>query len=88
MPQSSPTTQSLVPISYEITDVTDTPDIPVDLKGFEWNVAKCKACVGLSSFLGVLSEVFLETGANQRLSAWGYATLCLQVSDPSIRKPP
>jgi hypothetical protein len=77
-----------VPISYEITDITDTPDIPVDLKGFEWNVAKCKACLGLVSFLGVLAEVFLETGANQRLSAWGYATLGLQVSEPLKWKSP
>lgn len=68
-----------MPIPYRITDITDTQDIPVDLKGYEWNVAKCKACLGLSSFLGILAEVLSETASEQRLSVWGYTTLGLQV---------
>lgn len=80
MSHPSPDSPTLVPISYRTTNITDTPDIPVDLKGVERNILKCRICFGLSSLLGILSEVVFDTDVNRRRSAWGSASLGLQVS--------
>lgn len=45
----------LVPLSYQSSIITDTPDIPVDVKGYERNVKTRKAVVGIFSVLGLLA---------------------------------
>jgi hypothetical protein len=43
-----------VPLSYQSNIITDTPDIPVDVNGYERNVKTRKAAVGIFSVLGLL----------------------------------
>ena len=78
--ESSLDPTNLVAIPYWSTSISDTPDIPVDVKGFERNVLKCKICLGLSSLLGILSEVVFVTDVSRIRSSWGTASLGLEVS--------
>lgn len=85
MPQLSPAlSDTLVPISYRITRITDTPDIPVQLKSFRRNVARCKACFGLSCIFGIATEIILIANPLRSRSVLQNAGLGLQVSMSSL----
>jgi hypothetical protein len=74
-PQASQQYPRLVPISYHRSIITDTPDIPVDLPGYERNVKKCKALIGIFIILSILSNAAIiatsvPSGASHALGLW------------------
>lgn len=81
--QQSQGSPRLVPISYHSATITDTPDIPVDLKGYERNVTKCKAFVGVFSLVGIFTNGAILRSYSKRLRGqvlWEGVDLAFEVS--------
>jgi hypothetical protein len=76
-------TPRLVPLSYHTTAVTDTPDIPIGLGHFDWNIRKCKASTAISCLVGALMNgwsIWHWQGFGKAKVFWTYLELGFQVS--------
>ena len=68
-------------VSYSTSAPTDTPDIPVDLRGFESNVRICSWSTGLFTVLGLILEAIGVRVAGKNCSIWQWVTIGFQVSN-------
>jgi hypothetical protein len=66
-------------VSYSTSAPTDTPDIPVDLRGFESNVRICSWSTGLFTVLGLVLEVIGVRITGKNSSVWQWITIGFQV---------